>query len=302
MPAFIPNRSYGNVLAALFSSVMIKKLVLDINTIMNVVADVAESLDIQIDSLVLDAGYVSQGLIHAVHIGSTKTMIGRMPARKGYPYKTLYWQVRSTIGKGKYQFVRKKHIYFGKRLEIKVFSEKEYAYVYVDQNNALQKLRDYRITHEEEYQAMKDRDQDWYTVKFGYFVLLSNREETPERLLTEYFERTEIETVFKTSKEYLGLLPLSKWTDTTVRGKILHDIIDTIILLMFREKILPSGVSVSELVGKTQSLMCFLSRNKKVSVETPSKQVKQYYNLFNIKIPAHLELDEFKTDVVGLKM
>ena len=276
--------------------------VLDINTIMNVVADVAESLDIQIDSLVLDAGYVSQKLIHAVHIGSEKTMIGRMPARKGYPYKTLYWQVRSMIGKGKYQFVRKKHIYFGKRIEIEVFGEKEYAYVYVDQNNALQKLRDYRITHEEEYQAMKDRDQDWYTVKFGYFVLLSNREETPEQLLTEYFERTEIETVFKTSKEYLGLLPLSKWTDTTVRGKILHDIIDTIILLKLREKILPSGVSVSELIGKTQSLMCFLSRNRKVTVETPSKQVKQYYNLFKVNIPAHLELNEFKTDVVGLKM
>ena len=69
--------------------------------------------------------------------------------------------------------------------------------------------------------------------------------------------------------------------------------INTIILLKLREKILPSGVSVSELVGKTQSLMCFLSRNRNVTVETPSKQVKQYYNLFKVNIPAHLDLNEF---------
>ena len=68
-----------------------------------------------------------------------------------------------------------------------------YAYVYVDQNNTLQRLRDYRINHEEEYQAKKDKNQDWFTVKFGYFVLISNRKETPEQLLTEYFERTDFE-------------------------------------------------------------------------------------------------------------
>ena len=47
--------------------------VLDIDTIMNVTADVAENLDIQIESLVLGVAYVSEELIQAVHIGSEKT-------------------------------------------------------------------------------------------------------------------------------------------------------------------------------------------------------------------------------------
>ena len=68
--------------------------VLDINTIMNVVADVAESLDIHIDSLVLDAGYVSKDLIHAIHIGSEKNMIGRMPARKACMLKHAGFSLR----------------------------------------------------------------------------------------------------------------------------------------------------------------------------------------------------------------
>lgn len=276
--------------------------VLDINTIMNVVNDVADSLGIIIDSLVLDAGYVSKDLVSAFHIGTEKTLIGRMPARKGYPYKELYWEVKSIIGKGKYSFVRKHHVYFGHRKDITLFDQKEYAYVYVDQYNALKKYSDYLVNHPDEFEAMKDRDKDWLTVKFGYFVLVSNIDTTPEKLLTDYFGRCEIETVFKTSKEYLELLPISKWTDLTVRGKILHDIIDTIVVLLLRKEMDSSGISTSELYGKTQSLMCFRNSAGMVTVETPSKQVKQYYNLIHTDVPAHVEVASFKKGILDAAM
>ncbi len=50
---------------------------------MTAIDDVAATLDIEIDSLVLDAGYVSKNLIQAFHIGTEKTIIGRMPASAG---------------------------------------------------------------------------------------------------------------------------------------------------------------------------------------------------------------------------
>jgi hypothetical protein len=275
--------------------------VLDISTIMTVVNDVAVSLDIEIHSLVLDAGYVSKELVHAFHIGTAKTFIGRMPARKGYPYKELYWEVKNLIGKGKYEFVRKHHAYFGKRKEIVLFGHREYAYVYVDQNNALQRFRDYLLNHENDYTALKDKDKDWLTVKNGFFVLLSNREKTPSELLSDYFGRMDIESVFKTSKEYLGLLPLSKWTIETVRGKILHDIINTIVLLLLRKEIDESGISISELAGKIQSLMCFRNHCGMITVETPNKQTKEYYALLGISIPSFVKVDEFRSNVLNLK-
>ena len=276
--------------------------VLDINTVMIVVNDVADSLGIEIESLVLDAGYVSKDLIEAFHIGTDKTIIGRMPARKGYPYKTLYWEVKDLINRGKYAFVRKHHAYFGFRKEIELFGHKEYAYIYVDQYNALKRFSDYLSEHEEEYTELKAKDKDWLTVKYGYFVLISNRDLTPKELLSEYFGRTDIEVVFKTSKEYLDLLPLSKWTNQTVRGKILHDIIDTIAFLMFRKSLTHSGRSTSEIFGKCQALMC--SRNSKgiVTVETPSKQVKEYYRTLNLTVPAHVEMRKFSTSIMKGKM
>ena len=137
--------------------------------------------------------------------------------------------------------------------------------MYVDQNNATKRLTEYLSEHEEEYAEMKAKDKDWMMVKYGYFVLVSNRDLEPKELLTEYFGRTDIESVFKSSKEYLDLLPLSKWTDQTIRGKILHDIINTIVRLSLQKKLAVTGKSVSEIIGKSQSLMCFCNNNKEKS-------------------------------------
>ena len=276
--------------------------VLDVNTIMTVINDVADSLNIEIDSLVLDAGYVSKELLQEFHIGTEKTIIGRMPNRRGYPYKTLYWDLKSQIGKGKYEFVQRRHAYFGKKIAVEVFGHPEYAYVYVDHNNALKRYSDYLLEHEEEYNSMKDKDKDWYTVKFGYFVLLSNINTSPAELLKEYFSRTTIEMVFKTQKEYLDLLPLSKWSDQTVRGKILNDIISTIVLLEFRKAVNEGGYSTSEIIGTTQSLMCFRNRDGMVTVETPGKKVRQYYKLAGIDIPAHVDTAQFIKNIFNIKM
>ena len=275
--------------------------VLDINTVMTIVNDVADTLGIEIDSLVLDAGYVSKELIGTFHIGTEKTIIGRMPARKGYPYKTLYWETKDLIGKGKYAFVRKHHAYFGIKKQIILFEQPIYAYVYVDQYNALKRFSDYLVEHEDEFNELRIREKDWYTVKYGYFVLVSNIDTTPKELLSEYFCRTEIEVIFKTAKEYLDLLPLSKWTDTTVRGKILHDIINTTALLLLRKSMRQSGLSTSEIIGRCQSLMCYRKKDGTITVETPSKQVKAYYKLFDLNVPAHVKEDVCRKEI-GLKM
>lgn len=273
--------------------------VLDLDTIMPIINDVSDTLGIEIDSLVLDAGYVSEDLISAFHISTGKTIIGRMPNRRGYPYKALYRELKGEISKGQYEFVRKGHAYFGRQKEIELFGHNEYAYVYVDRCNALKRYSDFLMNHEDECEEMKDRDKDWLLVKYSYFVLISNIDTTPADLLSRYFGRTDIEMIFKASKEYLDLLPLSKWTDLTVRGKILHDIINTIVLLLMRKEIKDSALSTTTVFGRTRSLMCVRNNNGVVTVETPNKQVKQCYKLLGMNVPAHVKVDEFILDVLS---
>ena len=285
--------------------------VLDFSTIMNVMSDVAESLDIRIDELVLDAGYVNRDLLNEFNIDSEpyidedgeviyKSMTARMPAKNRYPYKQLYHETKSLYANAKYEIIRQGHTYFGYRKEVEIFGNREYAYVYVDKDNALMRCRNYRYEHEKEYQAMKDKDKNWYAVKYGYFILVSNIEKEPDEMLNEYYGRTDIETVFKTSKEYLDLLPLNKWTDLTVRGKILNDVICTIIYLQLRKQLTKPGISMPKLIGKTQSLMCTRTGKGIVNVETPNKNVRLFYKDLGIAIPLSLVISEFTGKTIRL--
>ncbi|MEA4866728.1 MAG: transposase [Sphaerochaeta sp.] len=277
--------------------------VLDLGTLQSTMEDVAETLDICINNFVLDAGYASKALIEAFHCGNEKgkTMTVRMPAKNGYPHKTLYHQARKLMGNAKYEFIRQGHTYFGKHFETDIFGLKMHAYVYVDKDNALEGSRNYRLKHEDEYQAMTDKEKNWTSVRFGFFILLSTELKEPDAKLDDYFGRTQIETVFKTSKEYLNLLPLSKWSDLTVRGKILSDIISTIALLQLRKTLSGPGISTCKLIGKTQSLMCTKKKDGTVIVEVPNKQVRDFYQELKVKVPSSLNLKEFKVDTLKLK-
>jgi transposase len=282
--------------------------VLDFSLLSPIVKDVEESLDITIDDYVLDAGYVAKNLILEINLDTSgfidingeirhKTLIARMPAKKGFPYKKLYMLTEAYIHDAEYDFTRSGHSYFGMRLETKIFDQREYAYVYVDKDNATRLFREYKENHEE-VEKMSREEKNWEAVRQGFFIIVSNIEMTAAEMLDEYFNRTRIESVFKTSKEYLCLLPLAKWTNDTVRGKILTDIISTIVLIQARKKMGSIKLSSTKIIGTTQSLMCIKGKNGIVTVEPPKKQARLVYNMLKIKVPNIVDLSDFSKDVL----
>lgn len=269
---------------------------LDINTLRHLKEDVEGNLGITINSYVLDAGYISKELILEVSKTLNKTFLGRMPARKGFPFHECYNEVKGNIGQGKYCFLRNGHTYFGRKLKKVVFDTEVFLYVYVDEYNALKVFQKYLAEHNDDFVKMKDKDKNWQRVKGGFFILISNRDDSVENILIDYYGRTDIESVFKTSKEYLDLLPLSKWTDQTVRGKVFSDIICTIILLSFRKFVgsKDKGLSVTEILGKASSQMCSLVGGKRISIETGNKQTKEMYKMLGLKPVTSLDLEQTK--------
>lgn len=278
--------------------------VLDINTLKVVTKDIEVSLGIKLNGFFLDAGYASKDLVQSFMIQGTdddipeKKYLVRMPAKRGYPHRLLYTQMKELFSKAKYDFIREGHSYFGKEKLVQIFDTDVYAYVFVDHYNALKGYTDFVSRKPEEFERLSNREKDWYKVKFGYFVLISNYRKTPAEMLDDYFSRTRIETTFKTDKEYLKLLPLRKWNDVTIRGKILSDMIDSIIRQTAHELGKGTIYSMSSIIGKTQSLMCFIdSRDNTVYVDTPSKQVKNYYKGYGIPIPETLNMDNFEASL-----
>lgn len=267
--------------------------ILDVSTIMKVVDDVKATLDITIDSLVLDAGYVSKEMLSAFASSSSKTLVARMPARKGYPFRELYSMFHREMDKGKYAFVMRNHTYFGQKKEMVVQGVRIWCYVYVDKENALMGARRYMMENAEEYSSLSLHDKDWTLVKYGYFVLVANYEASPEEILSSYFSRAKIEEVFKTAKSYIALLPLSKWTAQRIKGKILSDMIALIITLNLQKELNSCGESLNDLWGACSSLMCIRNKGEAI-VETASKRVKELFSIFSIPVPASVRINDFK--------
>ena len=269
----------------------------DMNTLMDELDDAETSVGVCIDELVLDAGYITKELITAYNADNrTVEFTGRMPARKGFPFKTQYHRCGQSIHQAKYSFDRNGHTYFGRKFGEVLFGKKVYLNVYIDRDRALSLGRSWRLNNPEEYSRLSDREKNWMEVKNGYFVLVSNMDATPAETLDRYFGRMDIESFFKTGKEYLSLLPLSKWTRETIEGKLLNDILSTIVYLKMRKALAGTGITMTRLFGRASSLMCTRKADGKIIVETPSRQVKELFKAAGIKIPASLGIEDFETE------
>ena len=72
----------------------------------------------------------------------------------------------------------------------------------------------------------------------------------------------------------------------------------TISLLNMGKALDESGLSVSEVTCKAQSLMCFRNKHGEILIETPNKKVKTYYKLIGETIPASLKIKDFRRKVL----
>ena len=272
--------------------------VVDVSTLASVREDVEATLGVTVSSAVLDAGYVTRGLV-----GGEMRYLARMPARRGYPFKTMWHRVKAQVNRGKYSFVRGGHTYFGRHFVEDVFGVPTHLYVYVDRDNALSCLHQTMSERPDEYEAMPGRDKDWEQVRGGFFVLVSNMVEmSPAEALDAYFSRMEVEQVLETAKDHLRLLPIAKWTETAMRGKVLHDVICTVAVLQVRKAVAAAGRawSPTDLWGKTSSLMCFRNGPSLV-LETPNKQCRQRFEGLGYRVPAKVDVTAYRRDVLGLR-
>lgn len=144
---------------------------------------------------------------------------------------------------------------------------------------------------------MDESQLECVAYKKGYFILLSKADVSPAEMLDLYISRIDIEGYFKTTKHYTGILPLNKWYNETINGKILLDVICINILLDIRMSIKKLNISVTDFISLLQALHCFKSSEDIIKVDTPDKKVKDIYNVLEIKtVPGFIEISKFRRD------
>ena len=209
-------------------------------------------------------------------------------------YRKLSKKIRLERG----DFVCHGALWCGHRCDIEIFGRKQYAYVFVDRIKALTGFTEYFSQHEEEFCKLSDEEAGWIEVKSGYSVMISNIRTTPEDLLNRYFSRADLDRELKSGRDYLREMPDHKWDDLTIRGKILSDIIDADVRHFLNEKLKGTGISLSDAIGRTQSLICCADSTGTVTVDAPSEQVRKIYEIFGIGVPQQLDIKKFTEGVM----
>lgn len=82
---------------------------------------------------------------------------------------------------------------------------------------------------------------------------------------------------------------LSKLQLDSNRCKGIYGTILSIAKALIERSLQADGPSLSEILGKTSSVMCVRSSNGQILVETPNAQIKQMLDVLGMKFPSHLD-------------
>ena len=279
--------------------------VTDGKTLVTMFDYVTEELELEVNDLVLDCGYCTKDNLLHFKSGALANFLVRMPARKGYGMDAMYYRHFSEFIQARYSFVREGHSYYGRRVEKELWGEKFYAFIFVDKYNAEISFTKFIEEHEEEFENMKLKEKNKKEFAGGYFVLLmpftsENEKLTPKEVLNKYLNRVDIETFFKTAKNYVSLLPICKECPDAILGKIFNDAIATIFRMMIRDKMSEKQrqKGIPKCIAQMQSLICKTKKDGSLMVEIPNKQASEVMKDFNITVPSRLNVEEYRNSLL----
>ena len=268
---------------------------IDLYAINEVVKQVAKKLNVRIDAFALGRKYAFKELFQYVQKQDSSVVV-RMPFLKDYPYKALYEHEKVKLDQSDYRFSYDGHLYFGDRVKLKLFDQDLYAYVYVDRTLAMNRYRAYLFEHEEEY-TFKNDDPDYLAIRFGYFVLLSNVIKQPIEILNAYMEKANDESLLKSDHDDFDLSE-EAWTNTTVRGMLLSQIMKSIVIMLMEDQLKKTSLSFTSLINKTTTLMSSVNRYGTLGIESASPACKECFERFGLIIPAHIKMKTLKKKIL----
>ncbi len=251
-----------------------------------------------VSSAVRGAGHAARGLV-----GGEMRYLARMPARRGYPFKSMWHRARPQADRGKRLFVRGGHAYFGRHFVRGVLGARTHPRARVDRDRALSCLRQTRDGRPGEREAMLGRDKDWEGARGGFFVLMSNMDEmAPASALDAHLSRAGAGQVLEAARDHLRLPPAAKWTETAMRGKVPRDVTRAVATPRVRRAVADAGRcwSPTDLWGKSSSPVC-LGNGPALVPGTPNRQCRQRFEGLGLEVPAKVDVASYRRDVLGLR-
>ena len=267
-------------------------------TLARVREDVEATLGAAVSSAVLDAGYVTRGLV-----GGEMRHLARMPARRGHPPESMWHRARPQADRGKRLLAGGGRAHLGRHLARGVLGARTHPYACVDRDRAPSRLRQARDGRPGEREAMPGRDKDWEGARGGFFVPMPDTGEmAPASALDAHLSRAGAGQVLEAARDHLRPPPAARRAETAMRGKVPRDVIRAVATPRVRKAVADAGRcwSPTDLWGKSSSPVC-LGNGPALVLETPNRQCRQRFEGLGLEVPAKVDVASYRRDVLGLR-
>jgi transposase len=257
----------------------------DIGTLQTTIVEL-KAMGIENNSVLLDSGYFSESNVKDLHANNIN-FITRIPNSRTI-FKNNVKMYGSTLESIENVYLCGARTIFIKKIKIDLYGKRAYLYVILD---PVKKTKDIQeLMHEYgQLQRKTTADKEAYNNKLifcGILGLVSSKSIAAKEILACYYLRQSVEQVFGFLKDDLGLLPIRKHSDATIRGYLFLQFIALIIFIKIREK-LPQKYTVEKALMALSGLKCKVFTNQIIPAE-PTKEQKIILKNYDILVPKSL--------------
>ena len=244
--------------------------------------DVEATLGAAVSSAVPDAGHAARGLV-----GGETRHLARMPARRGYPFKSMWHRARPRADRGKRLLAGGGHAHLGRHFARGALGARTHPCACVDRDRAPSRLRQTRDGRPGEREAMPGRDKDWEGARGGLLVPMPDTGEmAPASALDAHLSRAGAGQALEAAGDHLRLPPAARRAETAMRGKVPRDVTRAVATPRVRRAVAGAGRcwSPADLWGKSSSPVC-LGNGPALVPGTPNGQCRQRLGGWGPRLP-----------------
>ena len=257
----------------------------DISTLQTTILEL-KAIGIENNSVLFDSGYFSESNIKDLYTHNID-FITRIPNGR------IIFKDNVTIHANSLEDIDNVCLYGGrsvfiKKIKIDLYGKKAYLYLILD---PVKKMKDAQeLMHEYgNLQRKTIKNKESYKnnlICCGIIGLVSSKSIATKEILSCYYLRQSVEQVFGFLKDDLGLLPIRKHNDATIRGYLFLQFITLIIFIKIREK-LQQKYTVEKMLMILSGLKCKVFTNQVIPAEL-TKDQKLILKNYDILVPKFL--------------
>lgn len=256
--------------------------IIDVSTLKTTMRELTE-IGVKSSFILLDAGYFSKENIQELQRENID-FVTRLPSSRSL-YKNLMREEALNIESPQNVLQYGSRAMFAFSKKITLYEKEAHAHIIMDPYRKGKEMNKLIIDHFSDADSENEIDSASFR-NCGVMILISSKPISAQEAVSTYYMRLSIERVFSYTKTDLGILPIRRHNESTIRGYLFLQFLSLIFYISLT-KTLHQKLTVEQALMSLRQLKCKVF-DKKIIVAELQRKHKEIFKLFSILVPNSL--------------